>query len=143
MQLKNTEKAKNGDTGYIRNLRIVSSKEDPSTKYYEADIEFYEDCGPITFSGDELKSLDLAYCSTVHKAQGEEFQNVIMVVSNAHPTMLRRAIIYTGLTRSKMNACIIGESSALKRAIDCTVSDVRHTNLAERIRYFSNLMQKK
>ena len=139
MQLKNTEVAKNGDVGYIREIHLKENPDD-DTIMYEADIEFNGENIRHTYNMDDMRSVDLAYCSTVHKSQGEEYQTVIMIVSKAHPSMLRRNLVYTGITRAKTNVCIITERnsqrepSALDIAIRNNTCDKRYTNLVPRIR---------
>lgn len=141
MQLKNTETAKNGDVGYIRDIHTKPSPEDPETLIYESEIEFNGDGHMHIYNMDDMRNIDLAYCSTVHKSQGEEYQTVIMIVSKAHPSMLRRNLVYTGITRSKVNVCIITEAnkpnepSALDIAIRNNSCDKRYTNLIQRLRH--------
>lgn len=140
MQLKNTEIAKNGDVGYIRSINTRPSPDEPEATVYEAEIEFNGDGIHHTYNHEDMKSVDLAYCSTVHKSQGEEYQTVIMVVSKAHPSMLRRNLVYTGITRSKKYVCLISEASAANEpsALDIAISnattDTRYTNLIPRLR---------
>ena len=140
MQMKNTEHAKNGDIGYIRDIVSVPSKSDPETKVLNVMIEFLGDTTRHAYSSDDMRSVDLGYCSTIHKAQGEEYSTVIMIVSRAHPSMLRRNLIYTGITRAKENCCIItetslpGEPGALEIAIRNAGQDRRYTNLVERLK---------
>lgn len=134
MQLKNTEIAKNGDTGFIRDIIRRPDPEDPERYMYEAIIEFNGDGYLHSYPAEEMKNIDLAYCSTVHKSQGEEYQTVIMVVSKAHPTMLKRNIVYTGITRAKENVALVGELDALKIAIENGIPEHRFTLLAQRMR---------
>ena len=140
MQMKNTDTAKNGDIGYIRSIAFSSSPDDPEDTLYEAEIEFNRDGVLHKYNRDDMRAIDLGYCSTVHKAQGEEYDTVIMIVSKAHPTMLRRNLLYTGITRAKKNLCIITEAtpvraiSALDSAIRNTGNEKRNTNLVERLR---------
>ena len=47
--------------------------------------------------------------------------------------MLRRNLVYTGITRAKENVCLIGELDALQTAISNTAQEVRYTLLASRL----------
>ncbi len=140
MQLKNTDVAKNGDVGYIRDICFVPSEENPELKVTIVMVEFNGEGILHSYNAEEIRSVDLAYCSTVHKSQGEEYKTVIMVVSKAHPAMLRRNLVYTGITRAKENCCIITEEtaaweqSALQIAINNASCDQRYTNLIPRLR---------
>ena len=69
----------------------------------------------------------------MHKSQGSEYQTVIMVVSEEHKVMLKRNIIYTGVTRAKQNVALIGQTEALNTAILNNQTDVRHTLLGDRL----------
>jgi len=46
------------------------------------------------------RRLDLAYAITIHKAQGSDFDYVILVISEINP-FITKELIYTGLTRAK------------------------------------------
>ncbi len=59
--------------------------------------------------------LDLAYAVTVHKAQGSEFDIVIVPVVD-HP-FFDRTLIYTALTRARRKAVFVGDPATLERAI--------------------------
>lgn len=47
--------------------------------------------------------------------------------------MLKRNIIYTGVTRAKQNVALIGQTEALNTAILNNQTDVRHTLLGDRL----------
>ena len=55
----------------------------------------------VIFPFELLDNLQLAYASTIHKAQGSEFRLVIMGLCGQHYMMLQRNLIYTGMTRAK------------------------------------------
>ena len=66
----------------------------------------------------KLPEHELAYAMTVHKSQGSEFENVMVVLPDdeKHP-LLNRQIVYTGITRAKKRAVIAGTESALTTAL--------------------------
>ena len=66
-----------------------------------------------------LPENELAYAMTVHKSQGSEFEDVMVVLPDDenHP-LLNRQIIYTGVTRAKKCALIVGTQKALKVALE-------------------------
>lgn len=78
-----------------------------------------------------LPEHELAYAMTVHKSQGSEFGNVMVVLPNdgEHP-LLNRQIVYTGITRAKKRAVIVGPQGALDAALARQI--VRDTGLASR-----------
>ena len=59
------------------------------------------DTGVVEFEAEKLKQLELAYCLTVHKVQGCEFQSVIMPCSATQKNMMTRHLVYTAITRAK------------------------------------------
>ena len=65
-----------------------------------------------------LPEHELAYAMTVHKSQGSEFENVMVVLPDDenHP-LLNRQIVYTGITRAKKRAVIVGTEGALSTAL--------------------------
>ena len=69
-----------------------------------------------------LPEHELAYAITVHKSQGSEFGNVLVVLPDDenHP-LLNRQLVYTGITRAKKRAVILGTVAALNHAIETKV----------------------
>lgn len=134
MQTKNTTVAKNGDIGYIRSITRKPDDDDPSEWNYQAEIEFNGDGVLHPYTKDQLQNIDLAYSSTIHKSQGEEYKTVIMIVCHLHDFSLRRNLIYTGITRAKVNCALIGQKDALAAAISNNKTDMRYTLLAKRLR---------
>ena len=65
-----------------------------------------------------LPEHELAYAMTVHKSQGSEFENVMVVLpeDKEHP-LLNRQIVYTGITRAKKRAVVVGTEDALTAAL--------------------------
>ena len=69
-----------------------------------------------------LPEHELAYAMTVHKSQGSEFENVMVVLPDdeKHP-LLTRQIVYTGITRAKKRAMVMGTEAALRKALVTSV----------------------
>ena len=78
-----------------------------------------------------LPEHELAYAMTVHKSQGSEFENVMVVLPNDvdHP-LLNRQIVYTGIPRAKKRAVLVGTKAALdaalKRKVERDTGITRH-----------------
>jgi exodeoxyribonuclease V alpha subunit len=64
---------------------------------------------------EDFYRLDLAYASTVHKAQGSQFKKVIVPVNRSR--LLDRTLIYTALTRGIEQVVFIGDRGAFDAAI--------------------------
>jgi len=71
----------------------------------------------VCYEKDELNDVMLAYAVSVHKAQGSEYQAVIMPLLTQHYIMLQRNLFYTALTRAKKLSVIVGSYRALHIAI--------------------------
>jgi exodeoxyribonuclease V alpha subunit len=70
---------------------------------------------------------------TIHKAQGSEYRAVVLVMTNAHKPLLRRELLYTGVTRAKELLVIVAPRTALAAAIDTAGKDRRCTGLVDRL----------
>ncbi len=71
----------------------------------------------VAYSPDELDRVVLAYATTIHKSQGSEYPAVVIPVSTQHYTLLRRNLIYTGITRGKKLVVLVGQKKALAIAV--------------------------
>lgn len=65
---------------------------------------------------------ELAYASTVHKAQGSEYDHVLMFLPTrvGHP-LLNRQILYTGVTRAKKTVTILATPETFKSACETVI----------------------
>lgn len=134
IELKNTQIAKNGDTGFIIDIiKRADNNECPNEFNLFAIIKWNGYDNVVEYSVTDLKHVDLAYCTTVHKSQGSEYEVVIQIVSRCHDAMLKRNTIYTGFTRAKKTLVAIGEVEALNKGIGTIDNSIRFTNLAHRI----------
>ena len=74
------------------------------------------------------EEIDLAYAITIHKSQGSDYKNILVILPNVkgHP-LLNRQIIYTAITRTKGNTYILSNNERLKESKDRIV--IRDTNI--------------
>ena len=131
----------------IRNIFKIGDRVMQIRNNYEKDV-FNGDMGIITegsdggfvvnfdgneieYEGEAIKELQLAYAMTIHKSQGSESKVVVQVVSKAHYIMLNRALLYTGVTRAREKCILIGEYSALARAVHNNEIKIRNTSFEE------------
>lgn len=87
----------------------------------------------VFYEKDELADLVLAYAISVHKAQGNEYQAVVMPLLTEHYIMLQRNLFYTALTRARKLSVIIGSYRALHIAIKNDKPVKRNCRLKEKI----------
>jgi len=92
-------------------------------------VAFFPDGREVVYQKDDILELDLAYAITIHKSQGSEFAVVIMPVLTQHFKMLFRNLIYTGLTRAKNLAVVVGSRKALAMAVHQQDTSKRQTAL--------------
>ena len=77
----------------------------------------------------ELDELELAYAITIHKAQGSEFDVVVMAVPPASNMLLTRNLLYTGMTRAKKLLVLIGNKNIIEFMINNSDIKKRNTGL--------------
>ena len=58
-----------------------------------------------------------AYATTVHKAQGSEYPAMVIPLTTQHYTMLKRNLVYTGVTRGKRLVVLVGQRKTLAIAV--------------------------
>lgn len=121
-QENNQEKGvNNGDIGYV--TAFYEGK-------YESDLVVEVDFSGmlVSYKGKESNQLRLSYASTVHKAQGSEFKNVIFVLTSTLNNFVTRNLLYTGVTRAEKSLILIGNEEAFRQVIN-NPAPPRQTNL--------------
>ncbi len=87
----------------------------------------------IDYSFDELDELAHAYAVTIHRSQGSEYPAVVIPLTTSSWMMLRRNLLYTGITRAKKLVVLVGSRRALAAAVRTAGAGRRHTALTHRI----------
>ena len=95
------------------------------------EVAFSPDDRRVRYQRDDIVQLDLAYAITIHKSQGSEFEAVILPVLTQHFKMLFQNLIYTGLTRARRLAVLVGTRRALAMAVRNRDTSRRQTALRE------------
>ena len=113
----------NGDEGIINSI----NNEDG---YIEV---IFDDCKYIRYDFSQLDELVLSYAITIHKSQGSEYKAVIMPIHSGAPMLLTRNLLYTGVTRAKELAVIVGIEETLNKMVDNNREIDRYTYLKNRI----------
>ncbi|SDP30015.1 SF1B family DNA helicase RecD2 [Desulforhopalus singaporensis] len=112
----------NGDIGKIEAIDNL----EPSMA-----VVFGPENRTVTYQKDDIVELELAYAITVHKSQGSEFEAVIIPVLTQHFKMLYRNLVYTGVTRAKKLAVLVGTRKALAMAVKREDTAKRQTMLQQ------------
>ena len=126
IQNKNMYPISNGDIGYITEN---AQDEDVGTIFRIA----FSGGRCVEYSEEDMEMMEHAYATTIHKAQGDEFEVVILPWLSSFFPMLQRNILYTAVTRAKRKVILAGELSAIARAIHNTRNTARNTMLGKRI----------
>jgi exodeoxyribonuclease V alpha subunit len=110
----------NGDLGLVK---AVDADEG------ELVVEF--DGREVRYEFGELDELALAYATTVHKAQGSEYPAVVIPVTTQHWPMLRRNLLYTGVTRGRKLVVLVAQPKAVAIAVKGQTERRRWSKLRE------------
>ena len=78
---------------------------------------------------ESLLNLELAYATTVHKSQGNEFNAVIIPMYYGTPQLYYRNLLYTAVTRAKKILILVGNVSTLKKMVDNNKKTLRYSGL--------------
>lgn len=122
IQLKNRndEKVYNGDTGYIVSVNPKQMVIDFNDK-------------TITYDKTMQHELALAYAISIHKAQGNEYNKVIIILQKQSSHFLDKKMLYTAITRAKKELVIISNLDIINHSIHRKIDNQRHTMLKERL----------
>lgn len=120
--------------------KIIFIKNNYKEGYFNGDIGIIEEINPeyykINVQGDILEipkecdeDIQLAYAITIHKSQGSEYNNVIIILPQNG--ILKTNLIYTAISRAKENVIILSEQDALEKGIKRNVRDKRNSGLID------------
>jgi exodeoxyribonuclease V alpha subunit len=124
MQLKNNYEKEifNGEQGVVTDFN-----QEKKAMIVEFDGNFLE------YGMDELEELTLSYAVSVHKAQGSEYDMLVLVLLPTHSIMLNRELFYTAVTRAKKKIFLISDNGTVRRAIYNAAPAKRKTLLPKRL----------
>jgi exodeoxyribonuclease V alpha subunit len=88
----------------------------------------------VEYDHTELEEITLSYAVSVHKAQGSEYDVLILVLLPSHSIMLNRELFYTAVTRAKKKIFLISDEVTIQRAILNSAPSERKTLLPKRLK---------
>ena len=113
----------NGEIGYIKGVEINAKKE-----IEQIHIRFENKL--ITYTLSEFnQAVQLAYAISIHKFQGSECQDVLLVLLREHLHMLTKKLVYTAYTRGVATVTVLSNKAVLKAAIENDADSQRIGNL--------------
>ena len=98
----------NGDIGYV--IAVDARDRALTVEFDDGRIADYDES--------VLEDLDLAYCMSVHKSQGSEFDAVVLPLISGPPMLMTRNLLYTAVTRAKRLVVIVGRESCVQAMVD-------------------------
>ena len=118
------EGAFNGDIGFIQS---VDNEEVTLT------VEF-DDGRVAEYDETMLDELEHAYCMSVHKSQGSEFDAVVLPLITGPRMLMTRNLLYTAVTRAKKLVVLVGRESCVRMMVDNNHILRRYSALAQRLK---------
>lgn len=110
----------NGDIGYIKSIELVDKK-------LEIIIDFMGN--KVLYKQGDFDKFNLAYAISIHKSQGSEYDNVVIVLAKSFKRMFYNKLIYTAVTRAKKSLIIIGSMESFNSSVQLSYSEGRKTLL--------------
>ena len=112
----------NGDTGVVS----AACPGESQTAYFTALESTLR-----SFSALRLPPHETAFALTVHKTQGSEFENVLLILPDQLSEVLSRELLYTAVTRARARLEIWGNENVFCRAVEHCVD--RRSGLVDRL----------
>ena len=113
----------NGDIGYI-------AAADPHAE--ELTVAF-DDGREALYALADLEELELAYCMSVHKSQGSEFDCVVLPLVSGPRLLMTRNLLYTAVTRARRLVVVVGREACMRAMVDNNYIDRRFSALDRRL----------
>jgi exodeoxyribonuclease V alpha subunit len=111
----------NGDTGVV-----VASDTDAVAGVFE------RAGGVVRYAPSRLGTVDTVHAMTVHKAQGSQFGEIVVVLPPPGSPLLTQELLYTAVTRAERHVTVVGSEEAIRAAVVRPAG--RATGLRERLR---------
>ena len=88
---------RNGDLGFIEIIHEEAEHNGEDICYGVLNLDGRQ----IDITDEVLDKMDLGYAITIHKSQGSQWENVILILDEQARRMLDKTLLYTGVTRAE------------------------------------------
>jgi exodeoxyribonuclease V alpha subunit len=85
----------------------------------------------VVVSPARLVAVETAFAMTAHRAQGSEFDSVVVLLPQESSRVLTRELLYTAVTRARQSVTLVGTEASVRAAVSRPVG--RATGLADRL----------
>lgn len=144
IQIKNDYDIEYEIPGYGEGMGIYNGEMGIVYEIGEDEIDVKFDDGKIaTYDKKQMLNLELAYVITVHKSQGSEFDEVILILPTTTEKLLKRNLLYTAMTRAKSKLIIIGPKETLDKMVKEENVNTRNTDFKRYIIEMDKKINKK
>jgi exodeoxyribonuclease V alpha subunit len=80
-------------------------------------VAFRRGAGIASVSPSRVQTVETAFAMTAHRAQGSEFDEVVVVLPSASSRALTRELLYTAVTRARHRALLMGTEASVRAAV--------------------------
>lgn len=108
----------NGNTGVV--VRVG---------FDDIDVDFGDRI--IQYTKQELNQIELGYCISIHRSQGDSCKQVVVISPKSHTFMLNSNLLYVAVTRAKERVFMIGNIQTVNSAIKKKENLTRNTFLKQ------------
>jgi exodeoxyribonuclease V alpha subunit len=85
----------------------------------------------VLVSPSRLSAVETLYAMTIHKSQGSQFGEVVVVLPDESSPILTRELLYTAVTRAERAVTVVGTEQAVRSAVERPVT--RASGLRDRL----------
>nr|MDA8290182.1 exodeoxyribonuclease V subunit alpha [Actinomycetota bacterium] len=121
-------------SGWYAGRPVVVSENDYGNRLFNGDVGitmlragrasvvFPGSSGLRAFAPSQLPALSTWWATTVHKAQGSEFERVVVMLPPPPSPVLTRELLYTAVTRSRASVTVVASEESWRAAISHPVA---------------------
>jgi len=127
--------------GWFPGTPLMILRNDKLLNLHNGDIGIVKKTGAVQFKGGDglirmispsnLPQHEPVFAMTVHKSQGSEFENIVVILPENRSPIITRELLYTALTRARKKLTVIGSPDLIIEAVSSPV--IRASGLKERI----------